>query len=661
MFRRVGRVVAQTRTALWRATWMRHATGAVSRAAGEVSAGSASDGLAASVDEGGAVALGEVRNFAILAHIDHGKSTLADRIIDACGGEEGRRRGGREQALDTLEVEQERGITVKANSATLRYGGKVLNLIDTPGHADFGLEVARSLAAVDGVLLLVDAAQGVQAQTLAVARLAAAARLAIVPVLNKIDLPAADIDGTLEALEATLGIDPESPDICLVSAKTGEGVPELLDVLVRAIPPPSPLPLPPHLADLPLAVAFDSRYDTFRGIVASVAVMAGELSAGTALAPLALGSAAGRKPFKLTLGEVGTLHPHEQPCPVLGAGRAGFAATGVKDAGVQVAGTLLAPPEHRLALGIGGEPMVFAGLYPGEPDEYEDLASALARLALNDPAVSVAKTATAALGSGFRLGFLGLLHADVFRQRLESEHGADVILTAPSVPYRVVLAGGEEVLVETGAAWPASEGKIVGTYEPRVTGTILVPADRLSGVMDLVLRRRGEVTETATVGGDALEVAVALPLASVVTDFVDELKSRTGGYASFQYQAAGYAKAPLGLVTVMLNGEPVEALSFVAHRDEARAMGVKYVSKLKEAMSRTLFEIKIQASFNGRIVARETIKAFRKDTIGHLYGGDRTRKDKLLKKQKRGKARMRAMGKVNLPKDTYKAILSTKL
>ncbi len=586
-----------------------------------------------------------IRNFSIIAHIDHGKSTLADRLLERTGALS--ERDMREQVLDTMDLERERGITIKAQAVRLEYvhpsdGHHVLDLIDTPGHVDFSYEVSRSLAACEGAVLLVDAAQGVQAQTLANAYLAIDAGLEIIPVVNKIDLPSADPDRVAAEIVGVLGGRPE--DVVRVSAKTGEGVDELLARIVADIPPPSGDP------DAPLrALVFDSYYDPYRGVVCYVRVVDGRLSSGDRLRFMATGETHDAT-------EVGVLTPAAEPVAVLGPGEVGYLITGVKEIGrIKVGDTVTAvarPAAEALPGYSEPKPMVFAGIFPTDGDDFVRLREALDKLALNDASLVYEPETSRALGFGFRCGFLGLLHMEIVRERLEREYDLDLVATAPSVAYRVMTASGEQREIRSPQDMP-DPGEIVSIEEPFVRAMIITPSEYVGAVMELVQGRRGEMVNMHYLGPERVELTYLLPLAEVVFDFFDQLKSRTRGYASLDYEPAGYREADLVRVDVLLNGQPVDAFSSIVHRDKAYQYGRAMVERLRELIPRQLFDVPIQAAIGSRIIARETVKAKRKDVLAKCYGGDVTRKKKLLQRQKEGKKRMKMVGSVEVPQEAF--------
>jgi GTP-binding protein LepA len=584
--------------------------------------------------------LSRIRNIAIIAHIDHGKSTLADRMLELCGAVDPR--DMREQYLDSMDIERERGITIKLQSVTVRHGETMINLIDTPGHVDFGYEVSRSLAACEGVVLLVDAAQGIEAQTLANTYLAIESDLEIVVALNKIDLPAAEPDLYAAEIEQVLGI--PAGDILRLSAKTGEGVPELLDAVVDRVPPPSGDP------DAPLqALIFDSHYDQYRGVISSVRVMNGRLETDAKLRFVQAGAIH-------VAEEVGVRTPDSTPVAGLHAGEVGYLIAGIKDVGEARSGetvTTVANPAKATLEGYREpKPMVFSGLFPIDGDEFAALRDALEKLRLNDSSFTYEPETSGALGFGFRCGYLGLLHMEIVRERLEREFGLSLISTAPSVEYRVTGTDGSVTNIDNPSALP-SPTEIAQIEEPYLLASILSPSSFTGTLMDLCQTRRGEMRKMEYISPERVELVYRLPLAEVVMDFFDALKSRTQGYASMDYDNDGYGRADLVKVDILLHGEPVDAFSSIVHRDEAYEYGRKMSKKLKELIPRQQFDVPIQAAISSKIIARETVKAFRKDVTAKLYGGDVTRKNKLLNKQKEGKKRMKSIGRVDVPQEAF--------
>jgi len=592
--------------------------------------------------------LSHIRNFAIIAHIDHGKSTLADRLIQACGGLDDREM--REQVLDTMEIERERGITIKAQTVRLDYRAKngesyVLNLMDTPGHVDFAYEVSRSLAACEGSLLVVDASQGVEAQTLANVYQAVAAGHEIVPLLNKIDLPAAEPDRVKEQIEDVIGLD--AADALLISAKTGLGVADVLEALVHRLPPPE------GDAAAPLkALLVDSWYDPYLGVVILVRVKDGRLVAGQKIRLMATGASH-------SVERVGVFTPKGVAAPELGPGEIGFITAGIKTVADCRVGDTITEERRPAAEPLPGfkpvQPVVFCGLFPTDSADYERLRDSLAKLRLNDASFIYDPETSAALGFGFRCGFLGLLHLEIIQERLSREFDLDLITTAPSVVYRVHQHNGRILDLHNPADMP-DPVRIDHIEEPWIKATVLVPDAYLGTVLALCEERRG-VQLDLTYAGNRAMVVYRLPLNEVVFDFYDRLKSVSRGYASFDYQLDGYATGDLVLMNILINGEPVDALSMIVHKSEAERRGRALCERLKDLIPRQLFQIAIQAALGGRVVARETVKALRKDVLAKCYGGDVTRKRKLLDKQKEGKKRMRQFGKVDIPQSAFIAAL----
>ena len=588
-----------------------------------------------------------LRNFCIIAHIDHGKSTLADRMLQATGVVDAR--SMRAQYLDRMDIERERGITIKSQAVRMpwRSDGRdhVLNMIDTPGHVDFTYEVSRSLAACEGAILLIDAAQGIEAQTLANLYLALDADLHIIPVLNKIDLPSAQPDKFAAEIAHLVGCDPD--EVFRVSAKTGEGVAELLDEIVAQIPAPV------GDADAPArALIFDSVYDTYRGVVTYVRVVDGALAHRDRI--LMMSTKATHEVL-----EVGVISPEPLPSKGLGVGEVGYLITGVKDVRQSRVGdtvTLVSrPAQHNLGGYRQPNPMVYAGLYPIDGADFPELREALDKLQLNDAALTYEPETSGALGFGFRVGFLGLLHMEIVRERLEREFDLDLISTAPNVVYRVVMEDGSEHVVTNPSEYP--QGKVPEVWEPVVKATILTPTDYIGTILELCQARRGVQTGMDYLSEDRVEIRYQLPLAEIVFDFFDALKSRTKGYASLDYDEAGEQVAKLVKVDILLHGDPVDAFSAIVHTDAAYAYGVAMAKKLKELIPRQQFEVPIQAAIGSRVIARETVRAMRKDVLAKCYGGDISRKKKLLNKQKEGKKRMKAIGSVEIPQEAFLAIL----
>ena len=584
-----------------------------------------------------------IRNFAIIAHIDHGKSTLADRILELTHAVPEREM--REQVLDSMELERERGITIKAQAVRVRWRGHQLNLIDTPGHVDFTYEVSRSLQACEGALLLVDAAQGIEAQTLANAYLALDDELEIVPVANKIDLPQADPDAAASELAALLGEEPER--VLRISAKTGEGVEAVLDAIVERIPPPGGDPEAPGRA-----LVFDTSYDQYRGVVAFVRVVDGGFETREPLRAMALGTS-------FEAEELGVLSPARRPVASLGAGEVGYVITGLKDVSRLRVGDTLTSRRRPAAEPLPGyqdvKPMVFAGIFPTDSDDYPALRDALEKLKLNDASLSYDPETSQALGFGFRCGFLGLLHMEIVRERLEREFDLDLLITAPTVAYRATTRGGEVVEVHNPAEMPR-ELELV--EEPYIKASVIVPKDYVGAVMELANERRGSFDHLEYLSEDRVLLSYELPLGEIVLDFYDQLKSRTRGYASFDYDLAGFRPGDVTRVDILVGGEQVDALSLIIHRDAAYERGRQLVERLREEIPRQLFDVAVQAAIGSRVIARETIKAKRKDVLAKCYGGDITRKRKLLEKQKKGKKRMKQVGGVEVPQEAFLAVLN---
>jgi GTP-binding protein LepA len=584
-----------------------------------------------------------IRNFSIIAHIDHGKSTLADRILELTETVSGREM--REQLLDSMELERERGITIKAQAVRVLWKGHQLNLIDTPGHVDFTYEVSRSLQACEGAVLVVDAAQGVEAQTVANAYLAIENDLELLPVVNKIDLPQADPDGTARELAELIGGDPE--DVVRISAKTGAGVAGVLDAVVERIPAPAGDPAAP-----PRALIFDSSYDQYRGVVAFVRVVDGVFRTRERLQAMAQGT-------RFEAEELGFFSPTMRPSGTLEAGEVGYVITGLKDVSRLRVGDTLTSVERPAAAALPGykdvKPMVFAGLFPTESDDYPDLRDALERLKLNDAALVYEPETSQALGFGFRCGFLGLLHMEIVRERLEREFDLDLLVTAPNVAYRVLTTDGQEVEVHNPAEMPA---EIERVEEPYIRASIIVPKEYVGQVMELCTERRGRFDHMEYLSEERAVLIYELPLSEVVVDFYDQLKSRTRGYASFDYDVIGFREGDLVRLDVLIAGESVDALSLILHRDSAYGRGRALVDKLREEIPRQLFDVPVQAAIGSRVIARETIKAKRKDVLAKCYGGDITRKRKLLERQKAGKRRMKQVGAVEVPQEAFLAVLN---
>jgi GTP-binding protein LepA len=586
---------------------------------------------------------GQIRNFSIIAHIDHGKSTLADRILELTDAVSAREM--REQLLDSMELERERGITIKAQAVRVAWKGHELNLIDTPGHVDFTYEVSRSLQACEGALLVVDAAQGIEAQTLANAYLAIENGLEIVPVVNKIDLPQADPVGAAVEVADLLGDDPAR--VLRISAKTGAGVEDVLDAIIERVPPPAGDPDAPARA-----LVFDSSYDQYRGVVAFVRVVDGSFSTREALRTMATGT-------RFDAEELGFFSPTMTPVEALSAGEVGYVVTGLKDVSRLRVGDTLTAVARPAAEPLPGykdvKPMVFAGLFPTDSDAYPELRDALEKLTLNDAALVYEPETSNALGFGFRCGFLGLLHMEIVRERLEREFDLDLLVTAPNVAYRVKEKNAEWVEVHNPAEFPREVEEV---EEPYVRASIIVPKEHVGAVMELNNERRGTFGALEYLSPERVHLTYELPLAEIVLDYYDQLKSRTRGYASFDYDLAGFKAGDLVRVDVLVAQEPVDALSLIVHRDFAYDRGRLLVERLREEIPRQMFDVAIQAAIGSRVIARETVKAKRKDVLAKCYGGDITRKRKLLEKQKAGKKRMKQVGAVEVPQEAFLAVLN---
>jgi len=584
-----------------------------------------------------------IRNFSIIAHIDHGKSTLADRILEVTDTVAGR--DMRAQLLDSMELERERGITIKAQAVRVAWKGHQLNLIDTPGHVDFTYEVSRSLQACEGALLVVDAAQGIEAQTLANAYLAIDNDLEIVPLVNKIDLPQADPDGASAELAELIGDDPAR--VLRISAKTGQGVEAVLDAVVERIPAPT------GDAEAPArALIFDSSYDQYRGVVAFVRVVDGSFSTHEPLRAMAQGT-------RFEAEEIGFFSPTMRPVEALSAGEVGYVVTGLKDVSRLRVGDTLTSERRPADEPVPGykdvKPMVFSGLFPTDSDDYPVLRDALERLKLNDAALHYEPESSKALGFGFRCGFLGLLHMEIVRERLEREFDLDLLVTAPNVAYRVLVQGGDWREVHSPADLP---NEFETVEEPYVRASVIVPKEYVGAVMELCNERRGHFEGLEYLSELRVHLTYELPLAEIVLDYYDQLKSRTRGYASFDYDLAGFREGELVRVDVLVAGEPVDALSLIIHRDGAYARGKALVERLREEIPRQYFDVAIQAAIGARVIARETVKARRKDVLAKCYGGDISRKRKLLEKQKAGKRRMKQVGAVEVPQEAFLAVLN---
>ena len=590
-----------------------------------------------------------IRNFSIIAHIDHGKSTLSDRILEMTGTIA--ERDMQAQLLDTMDIERERGITIKSQAVRVSYQADdgeeyQFNLIDTPGHVDFTYEVSRSLAACEGAVLVVDATQGVEAQTVANAMMAMNANLEIIPLINKIDLPSADPERVRAEIEDALAI--PADDAVLASGKTGVGVHDLLEAVVYNIPAPT------GDANAPLrALIFDSYFDPYRGVVALVRIVDGSMKKGQRLRLMASGK-------DILAEEVGARHPVEEPLPELGVGEVGYLVTGLKDLVHVKVGDTITLAEGGVDNPLPGyreaKPMVYTGLFPIESDQYEPLKEALEKLSLNDPALLWEPEKSHALGFGFRVGFLGLLHMEVVKERLEREFNLDLLATAPSVEYHVFKQGGEMMSLHSPQEMP-DPGEVEHIEEPYLKAKILIPPDYVGAVMDLTVARRGTFVTMNYLSQNTVEMLWEIPLSELIMDYFDKLKSNTKGYASLDYDFAGYKPSQLVKLDILLSGKPIDALSFIVHKDKAYDRGRVLTEKLKEIIPRQMFEVPIQAAIGGRVLARETVKAKRKDVLAKCYGGDISRKRKLLEKQKQGKKRMKAIGNVEVPQEAFMAIL----
>ena len=584
-----------------------------------------------------------IRNFSIIAHIDHGKSTLADRILEVTDTVSGREM--REQLLDSMDLERERGITIKAQAVRVLWKGHQLNLIDTPGHVDFTYEVSRSLQACEGAVLVVDAAQGVEAQTVANAYLAIENNLELLAVVNKIDLPQADPDGAAAEIAELIGGDPS--DVLRISAKTGEGIEAVLNAVIERIPPPA------GAADAPpRALIFDSSYDQYRGVVAFDRVVDGTFQTGEGVQAMAQGT-------RFEAEELGFFSPTMRAAQTLEAGEVGYVITGLKDVSrLRVGDTLTTranPADQPLPGYKDVKPMVFSGLFPTDSDEYPNLRDALEKLKLNDGALIYEPETSQALGFGFRCGFLGLLHMEIVRERLEREFDLDLLVTAPNVAYQVVTLTGAEIEVHNPADMPPDIERV---EEPYIRASIIVPKEYVGPVMELATDRRGRFDHMEYLSEERAVLIYELPLAEVVVDFYDQLKSRTRGYASFDYDIVGFREGNLVKLDVLIAGEPVDALSLIIHRDSAYGRGRALVDRLREEIPRQMFDVPVQAAIGSRVIARETIKAKRKDVLAKCYGGDITRKRKLLEQQKKGKRRMKQVGAVEVPQEAFLAVLN---
>jgi GTP-binding protein LepA len=590
-----------------------------------------------------------IRNFSIIAHIDHGKSTLADRILEVTGAVDPRKH--MPQLLDSMELERERGITIKAQAVRVAYEARDgetynLHLIDTPGHVDFSYEVSRSLAACEGAVLVVDAAQGVEAQTVANTYAAIDAGLELVPVLNKVDLPSAEPQRVASEICDLIGGEPE--DILRISAKTGEGIGEVLEAIVEHIPPPAGAPDAP-----PRALIFDSEFDQYRGVVAFVRMMDGLFTQGERIKAMQAGTEA-------DIDEAGFFAPEMRPAREMAAGEVGYVITGIKDVSKLRVGDTLTSRERPAAEPLPGyrevRPVVFCGLFPIDTDRYEDLRDSLERLALNDAALSWEPETSDALGFGFRCGFLGLLHMDIVRERLEREYDLELLATTPNVRYEVVLHSGEQAEVRSPTDMP-DPASIESVAEPYIRATLIAPTEHVGAIMELCQSRRGTHVDLHYLSPERVQLRYDLPLGEIVLDFYDQLKSRTAGYASLDYEPIGYRVSDLVKLDVLLAGDRVDALSLIVHSDSAYPAGRALVERLQKTIPRQLFDVPVQAAVGSRVLARETVKALRKDVTAKLYGGDVTRKRKLLEKQKAGKKRMKQVGKVEVPQEAFLAVL----
>ncbi len=593
----------------------------------------------------------EIRNFSIIAHIDHGKSTLADRLIEKAGLINERNRV--DQILDNMDIERERGITIKSQAVTLPYRSKdgkeyELNLIDTPGHADFSYEVSRALASCEGVLLVIDASQGVQAQTVANMYAAVEHDLEIVPVINKIDLPSADIERVKEQIEEELGLDPDMAILC--SAKEGIGIEDVFEAIVKYIPPPS------GSAEDPLrALIFDAQYDPYRGVIVSCRVFSGRIKPGDTILLMSNGA-------EYKVEEVGIFRLERQKKNFLSAGEVGYIIAGIKSVRDTRIGDTITHADRPASEPLPGfrevKSVVFSSIYPISSEDYNELADALDKYKLNDAAIVFQKDSSPALGMGFRCGFLGLLHLEIVQERLEREYGLSIIMTPPSVQYKFLLKNGEEIVIDNPASYP-DPSKIQKSFEPYIKASIIIPDKYIGPVMDLCRERRGENVRFDYISKGRVEVKADLPLAEILYDFYDKLKSITRGYGSFDYEIADYRESDLVKLDILVNGKKVDALSQIVHRSKARQRALRICEKLKEEIPRHLFKIAIQGAIGGTIIARTTIPPYRKDVTAKCYGGDVTRKRKLLEKQKKGKKRMKMIGSVNIPQSAFVSVLSS--
>ncbi len=593
----------------------------------------------------------EIRNFSIIAHIDHGKSTLADRLIEKAGLIDERNRV--DQILDNMDIERERGITIKSQAVTLPYRAKdgkeyELNLIDTPGHADFSYEVSRALASCEGVLLVIDASQGVQAQTVANMYAAVEHDLEIVPVINKIDLPSADIERVKEQIEEELGLDSDMAILC--SAKEGIGIEDVFEAIVKYIPPPSGSPEEPLRA-----LIFDAQYDPYRGVIVSCRVFSGRIKAGDTILLMSNGA-------EYKVEEVGIFRLERQKKEFLSAGEVGYIIAGIKSVRDTRIGDTITHADRPASEPLPGfrevKPVVFSSIYPISSEDYNELADALEKYKLNDAAIVFQKDSSPALGMGFRCGFLGLLHLEIVQERLEREYGLSIIMTPPSVQYKFLLKNGEEIVIDNPANYP-DPSKIQKSFEPYIRASIIIPDKYIGPVMELCRERRGENVKFDYISKGRVEVKAELPLAEILYDFYDKLKSITRGYGSFDYEMADYRESDLVKLDILVNGKKVDALSQIVHRSRARQRALRICEKLKEEIPRHLFKIAIQGAIGGTIIARTTIPPYRKDVTAKCYGGDVTRKRKLLEKQKKGKKRMKMIGSVNIPQSAFVSVLSS--
>ena len=590
-----------------------------------------------------------IRNFSIIAHIDHGKSTLADRLLETTGALQAREMEA--QVLDSMDLERERGITIKAHAVRLTYTADdgqtyVLNLIDTPGHVDFGYEVTRSLAACEGALLLIDASQGVEAQTLANAYLAVENNLEIIPVINKIDLPSAQPDEAKRQVEEIIGLD--AGHAILASGKTGQGVHEILEAIVHRLPPPAGKP------EAPLkALIFDSWYDAYRGVVILTRVIDGQMRVGQKIRLMAAG-------LELQIDQLGAFTPKPVPVDALGVGEAGFMVANIKNVADAKVGDTITDAQVPTSEPFPGfkelKPMVFAGLYPVENSQYQELREAMEKLRLNDAAFFFEPETSAALGFGFRCGFLGLLHMEIVQERLEREYNMDLVTTAPGVLYRVTTTDGQVQEIDSPSKLP-DPGRIQKFEEPIIKATILTPVDHVGGILELCQEKRGVQKGMEYLKSDRVLITYEMPFNEVVLDFYDRLKTISRGYASLDYHVVGYQESDLVKLDILVNAEPVDALAMVVHKDSAYTKGRALAAKMRELIPRQMFEIAIQASIGSRVVARETVRALRKNVLAKCYGGDISRKRKLLEKQKEGKKRMKRVGRVEIPQEAFLAVL----